>query len=387
MNDSPRMPRPTALARLRRRALDLVGHAAEEAPVSPSAWAESACDDRYFHRVLAASAVHRATLPRNVSRRRDLPRQRDPWGFSFYDVPERRIDPRGVARLPECRIVPYRNRWGNEFHALLTRDGRALKLRGTGPPRSEELYAVEAGPPVDCGEVAWILGRWHRNYYHWLVYHLPQVMMLQALGQSDRMLIPRDGRLSAVIGDSLAALGVDANEVRPVPTGALRVDPLWVVESDRFDPGLLRALRARIAVPGGPPTRRVCLSRELAKKRRLADGGNAFGFLESAAFEVVQAERLTFREQAALASETGILVGVHGAGLANMVFMPEGSHVVELAHPRYPSPQFYALAAALGLGYWLLWGTPADERGSAALDVRIETRALERVVAAIEEQG
>lgn len=373
--------------RFRRRVGELLRRSFGTAPVSPRAYAESVSDPHYFHRRLAPSGVQRAPLPGNVNRRRDLPSDRSPWGFSFHDVPERRIEPRCVARLPECRVVPYRNRWGSEFHSIVTRDGRALRLRGVAPLRDQVMTPVEAVPLADFEEAAWIVGRWHRNYYHWLVYHLPQAMVLQDQGASGRMLIPRQGALSGVIDDSLAALGVDLNGLRPLPEGTLRADPLWVVESDRFDPNLLRALRARVAVSDEAPDRRVYLSREHAKKRRLAAAGSAVGFLARAGFEVVRAEELSFREQVALASRTEILVGVHGAGLANMVFMPKGAHVIEIAHPRYPSPAFYALASALGLEYWILWGAPADARGREALDVEVDVGELERVIAAIERRA
>ena len=388
MTDHVRTAHPSALARLRRRALGFARRlGGEGSGISPRAYAESARSERYFHRTLRPGAVHRAPLPGNMARRGDLRRDRHPWGFSFHDVPERRIDPRCVACLPECRIVPGRNRWGSEFHAIVARDGREVRLRGTGFPPDEELEPLGAAPPVDLGEAAWIVGRWHRNYYHWLVYHLPQVMAFQELGVVDRILIPRAGRLAPVIEDSLQALGLAASGLRSLPPGPARADPLWVVESDRFDPELLRELRRRIAGSGRPPSRRVYLSRDRARKRRLAGAAQTLGSLESAGFELVEAEDLEFQEQVALASETAILAGVHGAGLANMIFMPEGAHVVELANPRYPSPAFYALASALGLRYWLLWGTPSDERGRAALDVEVDPRAIERVIADIEAGG
>ena len=45
-------------------------------------------------------------------------------------------------------------------------------------------------------------------------------------------------------------------------------------------------------------------------------------------------------------------MGMHGAGLANAVFCPQGSHLVEIALPE-PGTQCYAhLAAAMHLTYW-----------------------------------
>jgi hypothetical protein len=70
-----------------------------------------------------------------------------------------------------------------------------------------------------------------------------------------------------------------------------------------------------------------------------------------------------------------------------MLFMTEGAHVVEIANPRYPSPAFYALAAALGLRYWLVWGTPSDARGPDALDVEVDPRHVEVVLEAIRREG
>lgn len=381
-------PRPAALARLRRRVLDVAARLGPGgASVSPRAYAEATSDDDYFHRTLTAAAVQRAPLPRNVGRRENLPQKRDPWGFSFHDVPEREVEPRAIARLPECRVSPYRNPAGSVFHRIRTVGGRKLELRSVGPRPGEELTRVGTKRRVDCGEAAWIVRRWHRNYYHWLVDHLPQVLVLQECGMERAMLIPHRGPNWQTMIDSLEALGVTTAELRPAPAGPWRADPFWVVETDRFDPRLLRALRDRVAGDAGAATRRVYVSREGARKRRLANPAAALGALEATGFEIVEAGRLSFREQVALASETTVLLGIHGAGLANMIFMPEGRHVVEIVHPHYPSPIYYALASALGLRYWLVWGTPDDARGREKLDLEIDPRELERVIYAIEADG
>ena len=352
--------------------------------VSPRRYATSAAG--CFHRELVARHRASAPLPANVSRREDLPRERRPWGFSFHDVPDRAVGPRSVARLPACRIVPFRDRWGTEYHAILTARGRRLRLHGTAVPPAATAIGGE-GADADLGEAAWIVGRWHRNYYHWLLYHLPKILVLQAQGAERSLLVPGAGRLRPVIEASIRALDVDAAALRPLPAGPARADPLWTVEADRFDPRLLRELRERIVGAAARPANgRVHIGRQQARKRRLENDAALGRALGERGFATVDAETLPFAEQVALASGTGVLVGVHGAGLTNMLFMPEGAHVVELANPRYPSPAFYALATALGLRYWLVWGEPSNARGPNALDVRVEPRALERVLEAIERE-
>jgi hypothetical protein len=358
------------------------GRRAGVAAVSPRDYSRSIADDRYFHRTLRPRTVQRPPLPGNVARRGELSRERRPWGLSFHDVPERTVEDCSIARLPECRILPFRNRWGSVFHAVVSRDGRPLRIHGTRFP--EDAQPLGEGPAVDFGEAAWVMGRWHRNYYHWLLYHLPRIMVLQDHGAERRVLIPGPGPLRPVIEASLSALGVDPAGLRAAVAGPMRADPLWIVEADRFDPVLLRELRKRIAGNPGAPARRVYVSRERTARRRLTNPEAVLGPLGRAGFDAVRTEEMTFAEQVALASRTEILVGVHGAGLTNMLFMPEGAHVVELANPRYPSPAFYALAAALGLRYWLVRGKPREERGPDSLDVEVDPRDVEAVIAAIE---
>ena len=65
---------------------------------------------------------------------------------------------------------------------------------------------------------------------------------------------------------------------------------------------------------------------------------------------IVDSAHLSPHEQVSLFSSTSLLIGQHGAGLANMLWMPTGSTVVEILPPSPPwvEPIFANLAAALG---------------------------------------
>lgn len=66
--------------------------------------------------------------------------------------------------------------------------------------------------------------------------------------------------------------------------------------------------------------------------------------------QVVDSAHLGPVEQMQLFSSTSLLIGQHGAGLANMLWMPRGSAVVEILPPSPPwvEPIFSNLASALG---------------------------------------
>jgi len=67
-------------------------------------------------------------------------------------------------------------------------------------------------------------------------------------------------------------------------------------------------------------------------------------------FALVDSSLLTPAEQLAIFANTRILVGQHGAGLTNMLWMPPGGTVIEILPPLEPwvSPIFERLSSTLG---------------------------------------
>jgi Glycosyltransferase 61 len=149
-----------------------------------------------------------------------------------------------------------------------------------------------------------------------------------------------------------------ARSMRRVRSGS-RSSPF--LGTDRFRPELLRLVPPAYGVPeAGAPRRKVFVGRANAARRRLANEDEVWPLLESAGFQRVLMEELTFEAQVSLMRETAVLCAPHGAGLTNMMFCPTGARVVEIADLGFPNPNFYALAAALGHRYRLL---PADSLG------------------------
>lgn len=107
--------------------------------------------------------------------------------------------------------------------------------------------------------------------------------------------------------------------------------------------------------------------------------------LEKAGFERVLMEELAFDAQVRLMSETAVLLAPHGAGLTNMMFCPAGSQVVEIADLSYPNPNFYALASAMGLGYWLIRGAGIGSGHPLDQDLVVDPASVAAVLGSLEE--
>jgi capsular polysaccharide biosynthesis protein len=139
--------------------------------------------------------------------------------------------------------------------------------------------------------------------------------------------------------------------------------------------------------PAAAPWRRVFISRARARIRRLVNEEEIAPALARAGFEAVHMEDLSFEEQIRLMGETKVLLAPHGAGLTNMMFCPPGTHVVEIADTSYPNPNFYALACAMGLHYWLVRARllPGEGRHRLDRDLEVDPAGVADVIAALED--
>jgi hypothetical protein len=334
-----------------------------------------------------APAAARNPLPRNVASRAALDPDPGWWGFSFRDVPARRSGPTRLLHLGHGRIVTYGGPGEEDkFHpAILTAGNEALELDQIvfRPPHGAVLR--RRPPPARFGRATWILERVYDNHSHWLTAHLPKLVLLRARGGLGHVLLPR--RLTPVMAASLRMLGLDPEGFpRFEPGGVLEVDELTAVQSDRFRPELLRPVREALAPLGLEPRRRVFVSRARAQGRHLLEEETLWPALERRGFERVMMEEHDFAGQIRLMAETAILVAPHGAGLTNMMFCAPGAHVVEIADTAYPNPNFYALASAMGLNYWLVPAKGVGEGHPLELDLTVRPEAvLEAVDQALDE--
>jgi len=194
------------------------------------------------------------------------------------------------------------------------------------------------------------------------------------------VILPAD--LPPALDASLRLYGMPPESFRRFDTRrSLLVEELTMVSSDRFRPELLRLVAMKCPVPlADRPRRRVFISRTGATRRRLLNEETLWKYLEKAGFERVRMEGLNFIEQVKLMRETAVLLAPHGAGLTNMLFCPEGTHVVEFADLSFPNPNFYAVASAMGLKYWLVSAEGKGEGHPLERDMSVDPRSLQEIL-------
>lgn len=84
-----------------------------------------------------------------------------------------------------------------------------------------------------------------------------------------------------------------------------------------------------------PSSNRIYISRQTASKRRVINFDALKPILEEFEIAIVDPSDYTIFEQIHLFSKVKLLIGPHGAGLVNMLFMKEGQTAIELRN-SYP---------------------------------------------------
>ncbi len=109
---------------------------------------------------------------------------------------------------------------------------------------------------------------------------------------------------------------------------------------------------------------RIYVSRKNAKNRKIVNNDEVENIFRSSGFSIVLFEEYSFFEQVYLMMNCTILAGAHGAGFANISFMPVGSKLFELikeySSVREERPSYWRLAGCLGLDYYVQYCRPVN---------------------------
>jgi len=199
------------------------------------------------------------------------------------------------------------------------------------------------------------------NYYHWLFEVLPRLALLSPLMESDReahYLIPDD--CLSFQRETLDALGialnqrlssrnyqhVSANWILATPHPLLRSydAPAWITQ-------FVRKSFLRLA-SGKRADQCIYISRhDSTNARRLSNEAQFAEILASKGFTIAILSKLNFTQQVDLFSRAKIVVGVHGAVLANLCFVPRGTVVYEIFADTYRPKMYEDIAQTLNLDY------------------------------------
>jgi capsular polysaccharide biosynthesis protein len=131
----------------------------------------------------------------------------------------------------------------------------------------------------------------------------------------------------------------------------------------------------------------VYISRRDAQMRRVLNEPEVAAVLSEFGFATYALSELTFAEKRALFSQARLIVSPIGAGLANVVFAPPGTPLLELLPRDFVMPEHLDLAARVGLPYhWLICESPEKPSGifeARQLDLLVDTVQLRAKVAAL----
>jgi capsular polysaccharide biosynthesis protein len=205
------------------------------------------------------------------------------------------------------------------------------------------------------------------NYYHWICESVFRAWMVKDK-KDDMILILPDyyGKTDFVMG-SLEPFGfkniffIPANKSLLIRTLCL---PQIKPKVDSYNYKMVNQIKQfylqyvikekKITIDIGE---RIYISRKKAHRKKIFNEEELETILLKYKFSIVNNEDYCFLEQVAIYSKARYLVSIHGSGLTNMLFMVNGSSIMEF-HKRktndadWYSPAFWYFADALGYKYY-----------------------------------
>lgn len=209
----------------------------------------------------------------------------------------------------------------------------------------------------------WIKDDWSNNYYHWLTDALPRLLLDESISKDYVVLIPEYYAHFTFIPESLKLLGFTPhffNRKSSVYIKKLLL-PSHTSITGHYNEQVINKVRNSLSIKASQKdiSKRIYISRSLAEVRRIINEQEVISVFKRFNYEIHHFENYSLQEQIELMSQTKYLASIHGAGLTNMLFMTQHTHILEIRNKNNSRDNcFFNLASALSLKYFYI---PAEQ--------------------------
>ena len=219
------------------------------------------------------------------------------------------------------------------------------------------------------------------NYFHWLIECLPRLSLIEKMPPLEGVPLIVDRDLPPQYFEALDILNKQRRKIikigskeacfvkklyYPSPLSILhdnyfspvRYDEDFIVSSNALS-FTRNAFREACGVMNQKGRRKLFVARE-SSVRKLLNTSKIMEVLLSNGFEVVFPEKLSFVSQVNLFSQAAIVVGQSGAGMANVLFVPEDCKIIVLAGNALNTNLhiFNGIASSLSMNMVFMIGEP-----------------------------
>ena len=235
----------------------------------------------------------------------------------------------------------------------------------------------------------WALDEKSFHYFHWFCDTLTRYLQVKTYNNQYPLLISSNLIEKEYIRETLNLLNINYSIYDyEVP---YKIDNL-LISSHITDSGnysnsnitlLSSLLKSSIEIT--TPTNRIWISRNKSKHRKIANEDSLIPMLKQYGFQIIYPEDISFIEQLSLYRNAEIIGGLHGGALTNILFMNEGTKLIEIRRcGDNMNNCYFSLASELKIDYYYLESESIDEDFYIS-DVKVEVQKLEKIIKNIDE--
>ena len=296
--------------------------------------------------------------------------------FKIYICPKTSVSSLGLLSS-KCLVLPYNLPVENLAQSIILISAY------------KKMFSLQNQKEFKAGSYVLFFNPFsYANIAHWLTEALVKIWTCKdILQKNDQFLIPKSNMTEFAI-DSIKALGFK-NKCIVHDTSKVIFQKVKVINSSgrqaEFDPCLLEIRKTILEKTNNSvlPSKKfyvLYVKRHKNSKRKIINEREMLELLKSK-FEVkvIDPSQLSFSQQVSEFSKTKCVISVHGAALSNMIWMKEGSHVIELfkdiqsydgnfyGPPNSPSHWYSRLSAVMNLNYHLFQCIPPKSHSKMAV--------------------